>query len=142
MQLWLSLRTDKIYKNGLINKQIVDILNKDITFYGDYDIDIYLADKKIYTTIDYVIKKVINNSNGWIKNCSEIGNIIPINNLKDIMNLFGIINNNSITKLFPHREKQTGYQIIKTVEFKNNGNFKLIACETNIFFYVFCFATS
>ena len=102
MQLWLSLKCDKIYKSALNNKRILDMLNKDIIFYGDYDIDIYMADKKIYSSIDCVIKKVINNSEGWIKYCSEIGNIISINNLIDIMSLFGIIKNNSITKLFPH----------------------------------------
>ena len=142
MQLLLSLRTDKIYKNGLNNNKIINILNKDITFYGDYDIDIYLADKNIYTTIDYVISKVIDNSDGWIKYCCKSGTNISINNLKDIMNLFSIINDNSITKLFPHREKRTKYKVINTIELKNNGNFKLIACETNIFYYIFCFATS
>ena len=142
MQLWLSLKCDKIYKSALNNKRILDMLNKDIIFYGDYDIDIYMADKKIYSSIDCVIKKVINNSEGWIKYCSEIGNIISINNLIDIMSLFGIIRNNSIAKLFPHCEKRNSYKTIKTIELKNNGNFKLLSCETNNFFYVFCFATS
>ena len=113
MQLWLSLKCDKIYKTALNNKWILDILNKDITFYGDYDIDIYMANKKIYPTIDFVIKKVINNSEGWIKYCSETGNIISINNLIDIMSLFGIIKKNSITKLFPYCEKRNSYKTIK-----------------------------
>jgi hypothetical protein len=135
---WISLRNNKIYKKSL-NYKIVNIFkNSDSFFYGDYDLDIYIGVKQDYPNLESVTNKVINKSDGWIGNCDTIFNYKNYD-IQQIISFFGIIDDKSFRKMFPRKEK---FNTIKTIELRNDGNFKFISSETDKFFYVFCFATS
>ncbi len=137
---WISLRTDKVYQKSL-NKKASYFRNYDINFYGDYDLDIYITSKNDYDNLEQVTQKVIMNNSGWISNC-QLSKILQINHLQSIINMFGYTSERGFKVLFPYNERKTNYQVIKCLEYRNDGNFKMLACETSRFYYVFCFATS
>ena len=137
---WISLCNDKI-NHPCQNKRILRIFNnKDIRFYGDYNLDIYLSAKNDYVSIEVVISKVINSQGGWIRS-TKISKIIPcvLGRLDQYMSDCGNIPDREFKKMFPHREDGN---VIKGLIVRKDGNFIIYGCETTRFYYVICFATS
>ena len=137
---WISLCNDKI-NHPCQNKRILRIFNnKDIRFYGDYNLDIYLSAKNDYVSIEVVISKVINSQGGWIRS-TKISKIIPcvLGRLDQYMSDCGNIPDREFKKMFPRREDGN---VIKGLIVRKDGNFIIYGCETTRFYYVICFATS
>jgi hypothetical protein len=139
---WIRLRNNKIVEKCL-NDRIIRILkNKDTYFYGDYDLDVYIGTKHDYSNLQSCVAKVIQIGKGWIKNCL-INNDEMIgcfgSTIIGVIWQFGSIDEKYSKKILPRRD--TGI-LKKTLVYRNDGNFKMIACETEYFYYVFCFATS
>ena len=137
---WISLVNNKIDK-VCENKKILSIFKDDNTyFYGDYELDIFISSKNDASDIYLVISEVISLSRGWISN-RGLQDAFESNykNLSEIINEFGNVSSNNLRKIFPRRENLI---VINSITLRNDGNFKMIACETERFYYVFCFATS
>jgi hypothetical protein len=115
--------------------------SKKAFFYGDYDLDIYIGTKSDYKCLEHVVNKVIQKGGGgWIGNCRlENGTYIPNRSITSIINEFGNVYDSQIHKFLPSRDKFVMKQVF---DYRNDGNFKMIACETDHLYYVFCFATS
>ena len=141
---WISLVNNKINK-VCENKKILRIFKDgDTYFYGDYELDIFISSKNderigIVLGIYDVISRVISSSRGWISNCDSKAVKSNYTNLAEIINEFGNVSSNNLRKMFPRRENLI---VINSITLRNDGNFKMIACETERFYYVFCFATS
>lgn len=136
---WISLRNDKF---GLpsIGKNVMRIFQGDdpANFYGDYDLDIYIGTKHDYDSLDVVVSAVISCGNGWIRYIKDKIRTESMY-LASIINEFGNVSDKR--KLFPRKER--AYDERHTVDiYRSDGNFKMYACETPRFYYVFCFATS
>lgn len=142
VQLWISLRNDKITK-PCINRKFRNIFkDKDNKFYGDYDLDVYFGTKNEYKTYEEVVEKVVKKESGWIRNIKDENKKqleVSPNSLKHIVFEFGWLNERAIKKMFPRKET---YEVINFYQYRSDGNFKMFAIETSKFFYVFCFATS
>ena len=137
---WISLCNDKI-NHPCQNKRILRIFNnKDIRFYGDYNLDIYLSAKNDYVSIEVVISKVINSQGGWIRS-TKMSKTIPcvLGRLDQYMSDCGNIPDREFKKMFPRREDGN---VIKGLVVRKDGNFIIYGCETTRFYYVICFATS
>ncbi len=137
---FIHLKNNKVYKKCL-NYRISRIFKNEHTyFYGDYDFDVYIGTKNDYSCIQDVFKKVIQKESGWIRNCKlehEIkGNYCSLTN---IINEFGYISESQMYKIFPKKETK---EVKNSYIYRKDGNFQMIACETERFYYVFCFATS
>lgn len=137
---WIRLVNDKIVK-PCINPKVVSIFqNSESRFYGDYDLDIFIGTKHDYHSLEETISSVIETQKGWISNCKlEHSKQKVYSLLSQIISEFGYIENHSIKKILPKKENQN---VLQTLELRNDGNFKMISCETEKFYYVFCFATS
>lgn len=134
---WISLQND-INNGKTLNPKIINIFkNSDSFFYGDYELDIYLGTKNDYHNLESIIDKVVLNSRGWVHSCSELN--YTYYSLESIISFFGSIDDKSLKKIFPRKEK---FSIKKTIELRKDGNFTMIGTETDKFYYVFCFATS
>lgn len=137
---WISLRNDKLY-HPCQNKRILRIFkNKDVRFYGDYDLDIYLGVKNDYDSLEAVISKVISNGDGWIRNI-QISNakLCDTSNLTYYISDCGFMPFKEFKKMWPRRED---YKVLRGLELRKDGNFYMYACETERYYYVICFATS
>jgi len=140
---WISLINDKINKYCDNTKLLKIFKDENTYFYGDYDLDVFMNAKnedKSINNLESIIDKVISNGNGWIR-CAkrEIPEESNYVNLSEIINLFGNVSSNCIKKMFPKKENLI---IKRSIKVRSDGNFIMIACETEKFYYVFCFATS
>jgi len=140
VQLWISLRNDRI-GYSCVNKRILRIFQNDnVHFYGDYDLDIYIGTRHDHSSLDNVIEKVIVRETGWIQNVKlDDSTVCEKSHIQDIISEFGHVPIKEIRKMFPRKED---LKIIRAVELRKDGNFFMFACETLCFYYVFCFATS
>lgn len=138
--MWISLRNDKIGKPCL-NKRILRIFrNEDTFFYGDYEFDMYIGTKHDYSSLDDVISKVIDKANGWIRYINlEDGVPCEKSHMSSYISDCGCVSDSSFRKIFPQKEN---YNVLKGVVLRKDGNFTMYGCETERFYYVFCFATS
>lgn len=140
VQLWVSLRNDKIGKS-CVNKRILRIFKNDqVYFYGDYDLDIYIGNRNDYNSLNTVIEKVINRESGWIE-CVKLDDstVCEKTNMEHVISEFGRVPMKELKKMFPRKEN---LKIVQAVELRRDGNFFMYACETMFYYYVFCFATS
>jgi hypothetical protein len=139
---WVSLRNDRI-GTPCDNRRVLRIFHGENAahFYGDYDLDIFMGTKHDYKSLDAVIAKTTAKSGGWIHCVSpEDGtDSTAYSSLFDIMNEFASASQSQKRKLFPWRE--TG-DLVRVRRMRDDGNFKMYACETQRFYYVLCFATS
>ena len=110
-------------------------------FYGDYDLDIYIAAKSDYTTggLEAAIVTVGGAEGGWARRCSVIEKERHWSSLSSIVSEFGDVSDRGVRKMFPWREDGV---VVRACQTRYDGNFKMLACETGRFYYVFCFATS
>jgi hypothetical protein len=140
---WISLCNDRIDATCQ-NKRILRIFqNKEVSFYGDYNLVIYLGTKNDYSSLDAFVSKLIISEGGWI---SEIqmkdAEISKMDRLEQYMALCGWIPHKEFKKMFPRREESNNYEIIKGFKLLDDGNFKKYVCETHRFYYAICFVTS
>lgn len=141
VQLWISLRNDKVTKK-CINSKINRIFrNNQAFFYGDYDLDIYIGTKNEYNSLEKVVEKVISIENGWIRYCKFEKEESPIS-LSRILLKFGRVDDNCLKKIFPRKEEHIIDENCRYLIYRNDGNFHMSAFQSNKFYYVFCFATS
>jgi len=137
---WLSLRNDKLTCPCLSARFMPRIFRGEdhAYFYGDYDLDIYIGTKHDYPSLDAVVAAVVRQGGGWIRNIKhkERTEMLYIAN---IINEFGHLPDKR--KLFPHKESAFDVRLPTDI-YRHDGNFKMYACETPRFYYVFCFATS
>jgi hypothetical protein len=137
---WIHLRNDRVVKRCLNSRVIRIFKRKAAMFYGDYDLDIYVGTPDTYSCLQSVVAKVIQKEKGWISNCSlEDETTVYYSSLESVISEFGSVSYSELHKLFPRKEKGS---IEQTLVYRKDGNFKLIACKTPRFYYVFCFATS
>lgn len=140
VQHWISLINNRIHQ-PCINTKVTKIFSQSNSFfYGDYELDVYLASKGEYTTLESVLNRVISKSDGWIYCCHNLPWSFPLyNSFASIIYEFGDIDSRCFKMLFPKKEKN---HILGSIQVRKDGNFKLIACESQRYYYVFCFATS
>ncbi len=99
---------------------------------------IYIGTKNDYPDLESVGNKVISLSEGWISLCNT--NPVPCNyTLFEIISFCGWIEFKSLKKLFPKKEN---HNIIRSLQYRKDGNFIMISIETEKFYYVINFATS
>lgn len=110
-------------------------------FYGDYDLDIYIAPKADYAAggLEAAIAKAAGTEDGWARRCTVIEKERHYSSLYSIVSEFGRISERGLRKMFPWREDGV---VVRACQMRYDGNFKMLACETGRFYYVFCFATS
>jgi hypothetical protein len=135
---WVHLRNNKIIYNCLNNKVKNIFINNGTYFYGDYDLDIYLGTKSDYNNLQSVVKKVFEYK---LKQCFKIRDerIGDYTDIKYIINEFGNVESTKIKRFLPRKET---YKVIKSIIYRYDGNVKVIACETERYYYLFCFITS
>jgi hypothetical protein len=137
---WISLRADTLGDHCL-NRSVCRIFKDESTyFYGDYDLDVFLGTKHDYADLSAVVEKVVGSARGWVSRCG-LSSKVPgaYTSLDAILGEFGNISHSQIHKLLPRKEKRG---VVQSWIYRKDGNFTLIACETEKFYYVFCFATS
>lgn len=137
---WIHLKNNNI-TDTCMNSRVKRIFNNPHTFfYGDYDLDVYIGQKDTYHSLQTVVRKVIKKHNGWISCCSVANELVgDYSSLSQIIGEFGNIHYTQLHKLFPRKETSV---LKQTLVYRKDSNFKMIACETDKFYYVFCFATS
>ena len=140
VHLWISLCNDKI-ETPCLNKRILRIFrNDDAFFYGDYEFDMYIGTKHDYSSLEDVVSKVITKCGGWIRYMKvEDGKPCEKSHMSSYISQCGSMSDSAFRKMFPWKEN---YKVVKGVELRNDGNFKMFACETDRYYYVICFATS
>lgn len=148
---WISVRNDKIV-GGDAAKSIGArhfrraLMVDGTSFYGDYDLDVYVGTHSDYDSLWAVAAKVIRGGGGWIRYTdmgvaeSAFANA-KYSSMENLLGEFGWVSTDACEKLLPRKEKG-GEHIVRTHVFRRDGNFKLIAVETRRLYYVFCFATS
>lgn len=135
VHIWVSLRNDKI-NSPCQNKKILRIFkNKDVNFYGDYNLDIYIGTKHDYANLEKVISKVIDLTGGY----NKIVEPVLLNRLEQYISYCGDIPYNEFKKIFPRREN---CNVSRGIKLRNDGNFFMYACETSNFYYIIYFVTS
>jgi hypothetical protein len=148
---WISVRNDRIVGDDTVKsigaRHFRRALMVDGTsFYGDYDLDMYVGTQSDYDSLWAVAAKVIRDGSGWIRYTnmdvaeSEFANA-EYSSMEKLLREFGWVSAAACEKLLPRKEKG-GEHIVRTHVFRRDGNFKLIAVETSRLYYVFCFATS
>lgn len=139
VQLWVSLQNNRI-SGPCMNRRVTRIfLDEYVFFYGDYDLDIYIGTKHDYRSLDDVVHKVRDKCTGWIRYCHERESVVQ-KSLKDVIGECGNLTHKSLPKVFPRRESV--WDTVQCEIYRDDGNFKMFACETERFYYVICFATS
>jgi hypothetical protein len=140
VQTWISLRNDRIGA-PCVNRRVTRIfLRDDVRFYGDYDLDIYLATRNEYPTLEAVVAAVIRRGGGWVSCCPMTPpkeDTVP--DVSHCLWEMGRVPETLNRKFFPRKEL---YDSCRQVDYRNDGNFILRAAESSRFFYVFCWATS
>jgi hypothetical protein len=137
---WIHIKNDKLSDKCLNHRVCRLFRSKSASFYGDYDLDIYIGTKSDYKSLQNVVQKVITKGRGWIGNCSLEDEVHMSNtSMSSILNEFGSINSYQMHKFVPPKDKFVMKQV---THYRKDGNFKMIACETEHMYYVFCFATS
>jgi hypothetical protein len=107
-------------------------------FYGDYDLDVYIGTKSDYGGLQATAEAVIERSGGWVRRCI-LEKEVEYRSLAAVLSEFGSVSDAQLRKVFPRKEKGT---VIRTLQYRKDGNFTMLACETERAYYVFCFATS
>jgi hypothetical protein len=110
-------------------------------FYGDYELDIYIAAKSDYKAggLEAAIARAAGAESGWARQHSAVEKEVHYSSLSAILCEFECVSESMLRKVFPWREDGA---VLRTYQMRCNGNFKMFACETGRFYYVFCFATS
>ena len=138
VHLFVSLQNDKV-NHKCMNKRVLRIFKDEYTnFYGDYDFDMFVGTKNDYSCLEFVCEKVISIESGWIKQCKFEKEIID-SSIGLIVSEFCSLQDQTMKKVFPRKES---FKVQKIIQYRNDGNFKMFGCETERFYYVFCFATS
>ena len=141
VHLWVSLQNDRINRPCL-NKRVTRIfLGRDSSFYGDYNLDIYIAGKEDYESLEAVVRKVTDTAGGWIKYCKQ-RKCVERAPMKDIIGECGYITHRSLPKLFPRKDGASIWEHVQFDVYRCDGNFKMFAWDTPRFYYVVCFDTS
>jgi len=137
---WIVLRNDKVTEVCL-NSRVARLFKRDKAFfYGDYALDVYLASKQDYKNLESVVGRVIDRCDGWVSRCSvENGKAAEYRRLHNVISEFGRVDDDQIHKFVPRKES---CDLLASVIYRKDGNFALIGCETERFYYVFAFATS
>jgi hypothetical protein len=137
---WIHLRNDRITEKCLNHRVTRLFRNRHAFFYGDYDLDIYLSPKGDYASLRDAVNRVIVKSGGWVSRCRVNEEVMEdYRSLTRIISEFGRVDDSQMYKFLPRRDTTP---VIHSVRYRKDGNFKLLACETEKFYYVFCFATS
>jgi hypothetical protein len=142
VHLWVSLQNERINKPCL-NKRVTRIFSErdGSFFYGDNCIDIYIAAKCDYEHLEGVVRKVVSNASGWVRNCRERERVERME-MRHIVGECGHISHRSLRKLFPRKDGDAIWEETQCDVYRNDGNFKMFAWETARFYYVLCFDTS
>ncbi len=137
---WIILRNDKVTEPCL-NSRVTRLFKRDKAFfYGDYDLDVYLASKHDYKNLESVVGRVIDRSSGWVTRCSLADGVVgEYRRLHNIISEFGRVDDDQIHKFVPRKES---CELMQSVIYRKDGNFALIGCETDRFYFVFAFDTS
>jgi hypothetical protein len=111
-----------------------------VRFYGDYDLDIYLATHNEYTSLERVVAAVTGCGRGWLRGHPlTVINTDTAPDVSHCLSEMGDIPRDLNHKIFPRKEL---YDVCHFTDYRNDGNFILRAVETSRFYYVFCWATS
>lgn len=142
---WLSLQNDR-FRRPCMHRRVTRIFRDPGNFfYGDYELDIYVGTKNDYFHMEDVLRKVmktddITNMYGFLRNLEfEGGGTLVDRSIESVVFEMGHFSMTSTRNLFPRRET---FETRVCIEFRNTGNDKMFACETERFFYVIFFATS
>ena len=141
---WVSLCNDRL-SGACINPRVLRIFkNEDTRFYGDYDLDIYIGTKHDYTSLHRVVDTVVHEKGtGWIRNIRDVEHILEDRSLTSILSECGWVPTKELPKLLPRKGvAEAGLPLVNCWVYRNDGNFKVVACETGRYYYVICFATS
>ena len=134
VHLWISIVNDKL-NHICDHKKILKIFNEETTyFYGDYNLDIFMLSKNEWKNADLnkVVERVLDEDINTLKDESYT-------TLGEIVQKFGQISEKNLKRMFPKKENMN---VNKSFTIRNDGNFYTIACETERFYYVFCFVSS
>jgi hypothetical protein len=137
---WIVLRNDRVTEKCLNSRVTRLFKNKKAFFYGDYDLDVYLGSKHDYASLEAAVAKVLDKCGGWVCQVT-VEKRVPgaYNRINSIISEFGRVDDDQLHKFLPHKESG---MLKQSFVYRKDGNFTLIACETERFYYVFAFATS
>ena len=138
---WISLRNDKMNDKSLNTRgPLITRDREKAFFYGDYDLDVFLTAKKDYGDLESVVRRVIDQRGGWIRQIKATdARPSGETSVAQIMSNFGWISDSALRRMFPRKENGV---IKNALVYRKDGNFSFYACETEKFYIVFCFATS
>ena len=116
----------------------------DVSFYGDYELGVYIGTRHDYDSLWSVAAKVIQKGGGWIRSnkmddAEKVYGGAEYASLGSVLSEFGWLSDAAVRRFLPRREDG---RVVRTHVFRRDGNFKMIAVETARLYYVFCFATS
>jgi hypothetical protein len=137
---WIVLRNDRVTEK-CVNSRVTRLFkNKKAYFYGDYDLDVYLGSKHDDMSLEATVAKVIDRGTGWLRNI-KVEKKVPgaYNRIDSIISEFGRVDDDQLHKFLPRKESGV---LKQSFVYRKDGNFSLIACESERFYYVFAFATS
>lgn len=144
---WITASNDKLSEHvvSIGARHFKRALAKgDASFYGDYELDVYIGTLHDYDSLWEVAAKVIRNGGGWIryakmKEAETVYGDAEYSSLDRVLAEFGWLSDEAVQRFLPRREDR---RVLRTHVFRRDGNFKMIAVETARLYYVFCFATS
>jgi hypothetical protein len=137
VHLWTRIQNDKVLAG--MGRRVKSIFTDrpPASFYGDHMLAVYIGTWHDYPTLEAVVAKVISRETGWIRNCKERKGAETVR-LESVLNNFGYVP--LARKMFPHKENPDTH--VQVDIYRRDGNFKMLACSTEHFHYVFCFDTS
>jgi hypothetical protein len=141
--LWVSLCNDRL-SEPCLNKRILRIFKHEWTrFYGDYELDIYLGTKNDYEGLEGVVERVVARGRGWIRNLREPERVATDQTLLRVLDRCGDVPSTMLHKFLPRKGvAEASEPLVRCLVYRADGNFTAIACETERYYYVVCFATS
>ena len=110
------------------------------SFYGDCELDIFIGTRNDYDSLLEVAETVLRAGGGWIRS-SKMNDAKPVeySSMSRVLSEIGWFSDSAERRILPRRERG---RVLRSFVFRNDGNFKLFAAETEGFYYVICFATS
>lgn len=115
-------------------------LAAEASFYGDYELHIYIGTLNDYTSLWEVAKKVIRKGDGWIRSSQmEDTEQADYSSMRQVLAEIGSLSESAVDRILPRGDRG---KVLHSFVVRNDGNFKLIAAETEYLYYVVCFATS
>ncbi len=139
VHLWISLQNDRI-SAPCVNARVTRIFkDPDVLFYGDYCLAIFIGTRHDYPSLESAVEAATERGPRWTQRCGEVERTMT-KYISHIIGEFGVVSERHMRKIFPRRQDLE--ELVDVSVYRYDGNFKMLACSTQRYHYVFAFDTS